>query len=147
MKLRPVIYLFVFLFSVMAFSQEESERKTPQIISKIPIGETATLPDGKTTITLTHIESDSRCPIGTTCVWAGEVTFDIAIKHNGNWERKTFKIRGGAATLLQEIVRFDDSHAAFVSGITPKPKAGETIDSSSYTLHFIVKQFETKNEQ
>lgn len=145
MKIR-ITYILILFFTVMAFSQDNTERKIPEIISKVMIGETATLPDGETTITLTHIASDSRCPIGTTCVWAGEIEFDIAVKHDGNWIKKTYKIPGGPVTQLQEMIKFDE-HIAFASNITPVPEAGKKLEAKDYTLHFIVKKVASDTQE
>ena len=42
-------------------------------------GQSAALADGAVSIRFAAVASDSRCPSGAVCVWAGEVTLDIGV--------------------------------------------------------------------
>lgn len=129
----------------MAFSQDNSDRKTPEIVSKVLIGDTATLPDGST-ITLTHIGTDSRCPKGTTCIWAGEVEFHISIKHNEKQERKELKMGATTTNKNPEVLK-TENYTVVVTDITPAPEVGKEIEAKDYKLHFVVKKTSVKNAQ
>ena len=55
-------------------------KAAPSQIVRLPYQKATTLPTtgGRVQATLTEVD-DSRCPQGTTCVWAGKVTVSLAV--------------------------------------------------------------------
>ena len=49
-------------------------------------GDRAVSGDGSTAVRFAAVVSDSRCPPGAVCVWAGEVTVDIGVRVAGGDE-------------------------------------------------------------
>jgi hypothetical protein len=64
-----------------------------------------------TQLVLDKVENDSRCPIGTQCVWAGEVTVHLKLYKNGKVtdEKK-----------MVESDKYHEENQAWLSTIFPK---------------------------
>lgn len=82
-------------------------------------------------ITPKEIVSDSRCPLGVQCVWAGTVEVRTVLET---------KVSHGEQTLtLGKPAPFGD-YLVTLTEVTPAPKAGEKIAGSSYRFVFEVKK-------
>lgn len=92
------------------------------------VGETVTMHG--ISITLNAVTGDSRCPKGVECIWAGNVSADVTLKHQG--ESKTITMKNDDAALL-----FGGSNIS-LSNIAPEAMQGVTIASGSYILTFTV---------
>lgn len=75
--------------------------------------------------------SDSRCPEGVQCIWAGAVEVRTAIS--------TTVAHGEHVLKLGEPQVFGDFTVTLIS-VTPGPKAGEEIPESSYRFTFEVRK-------
>jgi hypothetical protein len=92
-------------------------------------------------IVLVKVINDSRCPQGVQCIWAGEITFEVAAYENGklleqtqltitpNKEKTVIdwfnKYLPESKTPLKEI------------GISPYPKQDQQINPSDYIIKLI----------
>lgn len=76
-----------------------------------------------------EIISDSRCPLGANCIWAGTVEVKTAIS--------TEVAHGEHVFVLGEPHVFGDFEIT-LTGVTPSPIAGEPIPDSSYRFTFEV---------
>ncbi len=75
-------------------------------------GQTAKM-DESSTLHYVRLVSDSRCPVGTQCIWAGEATIELTIE-SGN-EKQTFTLTDRANTkevlgFSIELVSIDRGH-------------------------------------
>ncbi|NQY05280.1 MAG: hypothetical protein HRT68_03490 [Flavobacteriaceae bacterium] len=141
--MKVLIGALILLVSTFSFSQEQEERKTPEIISKIGLGETMTLTDEITQVTFLKVITDSRCPKGVTCVWAGEVEFEIEIKSGNTSEVKRMKLTGGLTPLIKEMTNLN----CYALTVSPYPENGVTVDPNAYVLEMISKAKEEKTSE
>ena len=91
-------------------------------------GQTADIADGQLLIRFVEIVSDSRCPIGVQCIWAGEVSAKITIENQGQQQEMVLTSSGsseGQAAFL---------HYQFIFEVQPYPEYGKEIKSSEYQL-------------
>jgi hypothetical protein len=85
-------------------------------------------------LALTDVPTESRCPEGTNCVWAGNAVVELSATRNGQAE--TFRLRLGPAGSEDFVsdsvdrlgVRFE------VVRLSPEPRAGQTTDKMSYRV-------------
>jgi len=105
----------------------EGESENPDI-RFARIGETFTVHG--ISITLNAVTGDSRCPKGVECIWAGNVSADVTLKHQA--ENKTVTIRNDDSPLA-----FGGSYIS-ISNVAPAAEQGVTIPASSYILTFTV---------
>lgn len=69
--------------------------------------------DASTTLQYVRVVSDSRCPVGTQCIWAGEATIELAL--DSGKEKQTFTLtdRANKKSILGidiELVSIDRGH-------------------------------------
>jgi len=83
------------------------------------------------TVNPREIISDSRCPVGVQCIWAGTVEVRAAVS--------TQVAHGEHVFTLGEPRTFGNFSVTLVN-VTPSPKAGEQIPESSYRFTFEVKK-------
>lgn len=84
-------------------------------------------------LVLKQVVSDSRCPEGVTCVWAGEVSFVVSVYKDKKFvEDVTFS----SANREQNLELFSKYLGKKVTsvGVLPYPKQGVTVDPKSYVL-------------
>ncbi len=87
--------------------------------SPVALGETVVLKSGQTaevaskdiSIRFTELVSDSRCPQGMVCIWAGEAVVELAMAEPGRGERTTAELattgRGGKQSVEFAACRVD----------------------------------------
>ena len=96
--------------------------------------------DSKTAkeIVLIKLINDSRCPENVQCVWAGEVSFELAAYENGTVvEQKQFTLN---PTNQEEITSWITKHLPETKttlksfAVLPYPKDGVSVKPEDYTL-------------
>lgn len=83
------------------------------------------------TVNPAEVISDSRCPQGTQCIWAGTVTVRTVVS--------TQVSHGEHVLALGEPLIYGD-YLVTLTEVSPAPKAGEEIPLSSYRFTFEVKK-------
>jgi hypothetical protein len=102
----------------------------------LPFGEKCSLDDQKLTVHFRSI-SDSRCPEGVVCVWAGEATVGLAIYvPQGNLTR-TMVLPGLSSDPVLDTVGV---YIFTLHEVAPYPKAGVQVADKDYTIRFSVKK-------
>lgn len=97
----------------------------------IPAGETALISSEKLYIKFDSLISDSRCPTGVVCVWAGEAKAKIQMKLNGQISDIVLTDNGGTDGMSQST--FGNFKLTFQ--IKPYPKADVTTAAGDYILY------------
>jgi hypothetical protein len=93
-------------------------------------GQTAAFKGEPLKIKFIDVASDSRCPTGVTCIWAGEVKCDVEITNVEGVEPQTLVQSGGSsgfASLNYKEYRIDFD-------VQPYPAAGKEIAGGDYRL-------------
>ncbi|EDM45460.1 hypothetical protein SCB49_06622 [unidentified eubacterium SCB49] len=80
--MKSVLFIVTLFLSVSLFAQERQPIEVPQIAVKVGLTQTVTI-DG-VSITFVEVVEDSRCPINTNCVWAGEAKIVVSIAKDDN---------------------------------------------------------------
>lgn len=69
--------------------------------------------DASTTLQYVRVLSDSRCPVGTQCIWAGEATIELTLESGKEKQTFTLTDRAGKKSILGidiELVSIDRGH-------------------------------------
>ncbi|HAN79120.1 MAG TPA: hypothetical protein DCQ31_15815 [Bacteroidales bacterium] len=103
----------------------EISLKSDTVKYKLKGGETLYFENSKLTLMFDSIASDSRCPIGVHCIWAGEVVAVFKINE------QTYNLRPG------EELKFEHFKLKLVD-VFPYPEAGMAIKQTDYTIEFFV---------
>jgi len=145
--MKTTILLLALIYSVLAISQEPERSKYNFHTTNLCIGDTMML--GDIGIKFKKVISDSRCPEGTTCIWAGEVTVLIEFYEDGNYKgEKTIvgtnilagetEIIHNPAISLSEFFQIGDLK---LTGIVVKPyPRSKKILAEEYSLRLMVSE-------
>jgi hypothetical protein len=101
------------LFSILAVALAACGRDGSAADLDAPIqlapGQSAVFEEQALEVEFTGIESDSRCPTDVTCVWAGEVIVQLAVRSGGKTTQQAVKetqstaVDGYTVTILQVL--------------------------------------------
>jgi hypothetical protein len=97
-------------------------------------GQKAILKSETMEIRFIEIVSDSRCPKGAQCIWAGEVSALIEIEYEGQKKTMVLTQSGDSDTTSE----FMDYTIAF--SVEPYPELNTTIKDADYRLHLVVEK-------
>ena len=109
--------------------------------NEVNLGQEVTLSSGQSvavagenlTLKFVEIISDSRCPKGATCIWAGEVSCSLEITKAQSKFSKTL-IQPGPTVPAKDT--FADYEITF--DIQPYPELGKDLDKKDYRLQLVV---------
>ncbi|WP_442787369.1 hypothetical protein [Flavobacterium suncheonense] len=89
-------------------------------------------------VVLVRVLNDSRCPEGVQCVWAGEVTIEVAVYENKKLSEQTqFTLNAQSA---DEVKAWFEQHLPpskeklKAVSVAPYPKEGVTIQPEEYKI-------------
>ena len=102
------------------------------------VGQTAALGGGAgIRLTFEAVREDSRCPVGVTCIWAGDAVVAVTVDDTGG---------GGTRTLVEFHTNPSvDAEAVFggytlrLVGLSPVPREGSTIEVDEYQATLVMK--------
>src|SRR5215813_14151309 len=84
-RLGTLCLALVFVFGCrLAYTQQTNPMKVT-----LTVGQSVKVTGTDMTVTFEEIAEDSRCPTGTTCIWAGDATVSIAIVSGNNTPSKS----------------------------------------------------------
>ncbi len=133
-------YLFglCLLIGFIGFSQEKTKADTPIILSKLEYQ--GSLEVDNYTVKFSEVITDSRCPKGVTCVWAGEVVFELEVIKDGKLiSTETFKIPPTSYTIQERKSLFIESELKlYLYNVLPFPEAEKKTEKTDYYLQFSV---------
>lgn len=123
------IFFLALFHSVMTFTQEPGPIKYNFYNASLCAGDGLSF--GNKKIKFKKIISDSRCPKGVTCVWAGEIKVLIEFFENG--EYRGDKIITGSNISIAEFFNVKDLDIrGFV--VSPYPSVSEKITPKEYMV-------------
>lgn len=99
----------------------------------INAGEIVVIQDVGLVIKFDSVGEDSRCPIDAICFWEGNAQINLELK-NTKGENLAAQLN---TSLQPKLVTFSN-FTIHLSGLSPFPKSGETIDPNLYIAKLIV---------
>ncbi len=96
-------------------------------VATLSIGETHSFAGGAK-VTIVAIPSDSRCPSGVQCIWAGSAAVAITLSLDG--ADTTATVNSG---IDPKTYSFRSWHVV-LRGVTPGPSAGQPVPTESYRV-------------
>ncbi|MFH1381984.1 MAG: hypothetical protein ABIH70_03735 [Chloroflexota bacterium] len=128
--LIPLAAVFLLLLGGCAKSVQQVNLNQEFTLSP---GQAADIAGENLNIKFVEVITDSRCPSGATCVWAGEASCLVEITKTGD-ASSPYKLVLTEPGLTQEPLRqtFDGHELSF--SIEPYPIVGQAISPSDYRL-------------
>jgi hypothetical protein len=119
--------------------------QSPEVVTALDrtfhlgVGRQAVMPKERLELGFAGVTGDSRCPEGTTCVWAGEARLAMWLRPEGGGATETFEARvsGSASPDSTPPVTVGD-YTVRVFRLLPYPKGGQAIDSTTYEVELRV---------
>ncbi|MBP8066638.1 MAG: hypothetical protein KAY31_04125 [Flavobacterium sp.] len=125
--MKKVVLLSCFFVLLMGCASASKNEINQQLDSK----------SGKEVV-LVRVISDSRCPEGVQCVWAGEVTIEVAVYENKKLSEQTqLTLNAQSADEVKEwfVARLPKSKEKLKAvSVAPYPKDGVTIQPEEYKI-------------
>jgi hypothetical protein len=109
-----------------------SEVSLAQEFSLSP-GQSARVRGENLTIKFIKVASDSRCPQGATCVWAGEASSQVEVTDASGTSFLTLTQPG-----LAEPPKTNSGNYEITFNLLPYPQVGQEIKDEDYRLHLII---------
>ncbi len=130
--LRGISLLVIIVFWLAGCSSGNANETTASLGQEfiLPVGQTVVVNNRELVIKFESVTTDSRCPKGVTCVWAGEAKCQMQITYKGSIAKVVFTESGGTDGYSQNI--FENYTAYFK--LEPYPEAGKQIGSNDYRL-------------
>jgi hypothetical protein len=139
--LKNKFYIFLailisFLLLGSCFDEEIEASFGQELV--LSIGQTAVFENKDLKIKFVSVTSDSRCPKGVTCVWAGEAKCQILIGNDRSFSGFDLVETGGTTDYTQIYYQNGDNSIKLVFKLDPYPEKNKQIDISDYILMLTV---------
>lgn len=142
--MKSIVFIIALLFSSLGIAQDSTKVKaeTPKIVTKLQLGKLMHFND--VDIKFIKVVTDSRCPKGVSCVWAGEAKVLVAIYKDGEEiEQKeiVFNTSNQYAGALANIFGSDSLN---ITGYTlsPYPEYGKKTKDEDYYIQLAIDELE-----
>ena len=125
--MKKFLAVLIFIFSLSVFAQSE-----------IKITPKKCLPKKGYHLKLVKVFDDSRCPTGTTCVWAGEVSVIVNVYKDKKFiEEKTIKFN--AKNTSENSAWFSNYYSKKIKSIdvSPYPENGVTVKTKKQYIRIV----------
>jgi hypothetical protein len=97
----------------------------------VKIGESVSIKNEQLNFHFVNVPEDSRCPMGTLCIWAGNAKVVI----------KIFNVMDTVNTFLDPKEINYDSYKITLLNLSPYPKIGVPRDTTQYVAQFVVTKY------
>ncbi|MBI1870156.1 MAG: hypothetical protein HYS07_03080 [Chlamydiae bacterium] len=137
-----LIFFFVFQFgTIISFSHQACCDEQVLVLGEpfqLKVGGTVAISSENLKVTLKGIPSDSRCPEGVECVWAGQVKVLVHLEKDGqDLGGHTLPFPIFPKSKSPEIV---GGYSLQILKVDPYPKSGDKIELSEYQVDLVVKK-------
>lgn len=99
----------------------------------LAVGQSVTVAGEGLSIEFVEVVSDSRCPKGATCIWAGEASCLIELTTSDSTLSKVLTQPGPSSPSTDTVAGYD-----ITFDILPYPELGKQIDAKDYRLQMVV---------
>jgi len=136
--IRKDIIIIPALWPILQIIEIERAKPGPIIVNlgerfKLPVTQSALVPKNQILLTFKSVLSDSRCPNGVTCIWAGEATVLVNVKI-GSIDYGDFKM---STMQIPSTINVGRYYVQFL-GLYPYPTYNKPIDPNSYVGYFLI---------
>lgn len=126
------------LFAVVLFFSISVSAQNNQDISYLKITQKKCIKKKGNSLVLKEVLSDSRCPTGVNCIWAGEAKIVVAVYHDRKFvKEETLTISGSNSqeniAWFAQYLPADKRNVKSIN-VVPHPKEGVKIKPKDYYL-------------
>ena len=133
---RSNLALLILCLCALSASAQKKKKKTS--LRDFSITYKTTLKKSGAQVFLKEVISDSRCPEGSECIWAGEAQVLVSVYKNGKWTDEsiitfTAKNADENKTWLAQTLSIPVEKIKSLS-LLPRPKSGVKTSPKSYSI-------------
>jgi hypothetical protein len=128
--MKIVSLALVFAIILGTFLTAEAGRK-PETV-KLQVNKEKVFPKSKLKVKFLSVEDDSRCPVDTNCIWAGNAKIKLRVSKNGR--TKIVELNSN----LQDKAAIVEGYSIKFVHLTPEPRSNIRIDRNGYVATFEV---------
>jgi hypothetical protein len=121
--------VLIALLAVAGCSSPDTIEAIPDIEFTLTPGQTAKIAGEDLSIKFVEVVSDSRCPKGATCIWAGEASCLIEITSGGATVEKVLTQSGADSPDADEFGVYE-----LMFDLMPYPELGKQVKNNDYSL-------------
>lgn len=126
--MKKLLLIFTLIFSLSVVAQSEIKITSKKCISKKGYH-----------LKLVKVFDDSRCPAGTTCIWAGEVSATIEVyKDKERIEEKTLTFNSKNAEANKSLFQKYYTKKIKSISVLPYPKEGVAVKAKKQFISVIL---------
>jgi len=133
---RYVVWLSIavsVLFAVSGCSKPAENEVALDTEFTLSVGQSASIAGEDLHIAFVEVVSDSRCPTGATCIWAGEASCLIELTTPESTYPKVLTQPGSSSPPEASVADYE-----IVFDIQPYPELGKDIQEKDYLLKLVV---------
>lgn len=130
--MKKILFIAILIFSYSLFAQSNKD------ISFLKIKQNSCIKKKGYSLVFKDVLSDSRCPVGVSCIWAGEIKVMVAVYQDKKiLKEETVTISGTSSQ--ENIAWFSqylpaDKRKIESVNVLPYPKEGVKIKSKEYYI-------------
>lgn len=130
--MKYILFAIILFFSFSLFAQNNED------ISYLKITQNSCIKKNGNSMVLKEVLSDSRCPIGVNCIWAGEIKVVVSVYQNRKFiKEETISILGSKSqeniAWFAQYLPADKRNIKSVS-VVPHTKEGVIINLKDYYI-------------
>jgi hypothetical protein len=125
----PLSTVLIALLVMAGCASPDTIEAIPDIEFTLTPGQTATIAGEDLSITFVEVVSDSRCPKGATCIWAGEASCLVELTSGGATVEKVLTQSGATSPDADEFGMYE-----LMFDLMPYPELGKTVTDEDYSL-------------
>jgi hypothetical protein len=122
--MKGLIGILMFVLAMVVMPADAASGK-PETL-RVQINKEKRAPKSRLSVRFLELVEDSRCPVDTDCVWAGNATIKVLVKKNGRSHELTLETNGPKHTAKVA------GYSIKLVGLTPEPRSNIRIDRNGY---------------
>jgi hypothetical protein len=137
-----LVLISILLLGSCDLSEDEEIRVSFGQEFVLPIGHTAVFDSKDLKIKFESVSSDSRCPKGVTCVWAGEAKCQTLVGNDRSFSSLDLVDTGGTTGYTQINYQNSAYNLKLSFKLEPYPEKDKQINKNDYKLSLTVSQMD-----
>lgn len=131
-RMVSLILMFLAVSGTSMVSADQPSRVTTLADSErvtLRVGATVSVRNNSARVTFVRVSEDSRCPVGVTCVWAGDAVVHVRVDAEGD---RAFDLQLHTNRRFRQADRAGELMVTLL-GLEPIPQADQAIEAGGYT--------------
>ena len=122
--MKGLITGLLLVFAFISVDASSAARKAETL--KVQVNHEKRFAKSKLKVKFVELVEDSRCPVDTNCIWAGNAKIKIRVSRNGRSHDLTLDTNGPNQTVNAE------GYSIKLVGLTPAPRSNIRINRNGY---------------